>query len=139
MRRGYTLLELVVAISILTVIFSITLRLVFFSDRALGGVEEKAADTAVAARLLQDVSRDARSASEVTVGPGYLRMTSPAGAVIYRWSASTGATSRRGSHGASDQREYPGASCSASVSARFVEFIVKTRYTRLTSGVSLRN
>lgn len=83
MRRGYTLLEVLVSLAVLTTLGSVTLRLMFAGDRALQTNTERAVATSAALRLLHDVSDDLRAASSAGRG-GSLAIQRPEGRVTYQ-------------------------------------------------------
>lgn len=68
MRRGYSLVELLVALAVLATLGTITLRLTFAGDRALQTHAAMATANGAAARLLQCVSDDLRAARSVSRG-----------------------------------------------------------------------
>lgn len=76
-RRGYTLVETVTALAVLTVVMGLTLRLIFASDRALGGQDTRAAELVAVSALLGDLGRDLRAAGAVSGGGGRLVVAGP--------------------------------------------------------------
>lgn len=82
MRRGYTLVELLVSLAILATLGSITLRLMFVGDRALQTHTERAAASSAVLRLLHDISDDLRAASSAGNGRS-LVIQRPGGRVTY--------------------------------------------------------
>lgn len=83
MRRGYTLIELLVSMAVLATLGSITLRLTFLGDRALQSQTRHAAMTSSALRLLHNVSDDLRAATSAG-GGGSPAIERPEGRVTYQ-------------------------------------------------------
>ena len=61
MRRGHTLIELLVSLAVLATLGSVTLRLMFAGDRALQTNSSGRPPSGAALRLLHDVSDDLRA------------------------------------------------------------------------------
>lgn len=69
MRRGYTLIELLVTMAVLAGLSTATLRLTFTGDRALQTQAENAAATTAALRLLTAVAGDLRADASAAYPP----------------------------------------------------------------------
>lgn len=82
MRRGHTLMELMVSLAVLATLGSVTLRLTFAGDRALQTQTARATASSVALRLLHDVSDDLRAASSAGSGSSFT-IQRPDGRVTY--------------------------------------------------------
>ena len=82
MRRGHTLMELMVSLAVLATLGSVTLRLTFAGDRALQTQTARATANSVALRLLHDVSDDLRAASSAGSGSS-VTIQRPDGRVTY--------------------------------------------------------
>lgn len=67
-KRGYTLIELIVSLAILAGVVSVTSRLIFTSDRALGADSDRAVALGAQGELLSDLGRDLRGASSASGG-----------------------------------------------------------------------
>lgn len=94
MRRGSTLIELVVSLSILAVAVSVCLRLLFTMDRAVGSEEQQLVRTSGRTRLLDDLGADVRAARGATATGSVLRLHGAA-EVRYYWDDQQQATIRR--------------------------------------------
>ncbi|MFO7945532.1 MAG: prepilin-type N-terminal cleavage/methylation domain-containing protein [Armatimonadota bacterium] len=101
-RRGMTLMETLVAISIFTVLLTIALRLFFLTDRVLhrertmAAMERTLSTTDIQSQLRQDIWK----AADCSIGPGeaVARFTFADGAVV-RYVPSMGKTLRRDTGG----------------------------------------
>jgi prepilin-type N-terminal cleavage/methylation domain-containing protein len=136
-RRGYTIIELLTTVAVLAVIAAVSLRLVFATDRALGGEQRKSTTHGSAAALLEDVSRDLRGATGAS-GGGEVRI-SGAQSATYRWSEATGATTRVAPGAADDGKQYVGARVSVAAGGRYVRVTVTSGSLNLQTGVCMRN
>lgn len=72
MKRGYTLIELIVSLAILAIVVSVASRLLFTSDRALGAESDRAIALGEQGELLSDLGRDLRGASAASGGDATL-------------------------------------------------------------------
>jgi len=68
MRRGYTLIELIVSLALLATVVSVASRLLFTSDRALDAESERAVALGVQGEMLGDLGRDLRGGSAASGG-----------------------------------------------------------------------
>lgn len=68
MRRGYTLLELIVSLALLAVVVSVASRLLFTSDRALEAESDRAVALGGQGEMLSDLGRDLRGAAGASGG-----------------------------------------------------------------------
>jgi len=134
MRRGYTILELMVSLAILATFGSITLRLMFAGDRALQTHAEQAAATSAALRLLHDVSDDLRAASSAGSG-GSIVIQRPEGRVTYT-PLPGGAGLRR--HAGDVIEDYPGVRLAVSGGGRLRTVTVIGKTLTLSSVVCSR-
>jgi prepilin-type N-terminal cleavage/methylation domain-containing protein len=83
MRRGHTLMELLVSLAVLAMLGSVTLRLMFAGDNALQAQTARATANSAALRLLHDVSDDLRASSSAGSGET-LTIERPDGRVVYQ-------------------------------------------------------
>lgn len=107
MRHGSTLIEFMVAIAVLAVVVSVSLRLLYTSDRALQGEAARAASAGGVARLLADLGEDLREASSVSGGGEALAVRGTRG-LRYYWDDEQQATVRQGFSAQVEMRVYPG-------------------------------
>ena len=131
MRRGSTLIELVVAMGILSVIMLVSTRLLFASDRAMGAEVVRATQVGGAAELLADAGRDVRQARHLRATGGELI------AERVRYSSDEAGTAR-----VSDGREtdrYPGVVASFNMRGRLVTVTVKTDKAQMRTSFYRRN
>ena len=138
MRRGQTLLELMVAIAILAVIAAVALRMVFAADRAMSGPEEQVTTAGGQAQLLDDLGRDLRSARGASGGSGRLTVRGER-TVVYEWSRSGNATVRRVVGRPNMTREYPGVRVAATVRGRIVNVDIRGDAMALGTAFYMRN
>jgi prepilin-type N-terminal cleavage/methylation domain-containing protein len=121
--RGFTLVELITALSILTIVLGVALRLLYAADRFLTPPGGSGAGTTALALALQDLGDDLRAAGSATGGGTELAVTGP-GATRYAWDARRGGLVRLGQ----DNRFYPGVRPRFAVQGGLVQI-------RLTSGL----
>jgi prepilin-type N-terminal cleavage/methylation domain-containing protein len=72
MRRGYTLIELIVSLALLAVVVGVSGRLIFTSDRALDAESDRAVALGAQGEMLSDLGRDLRGAASASGGGGSL-------------------------------------------------------------------
>lgn len=123
MRRGVTLLELLVAMGVLSVIMVATTRLIFMGDRAMAEATARAVHVGGAAELMADVGRDVRVATGLSASGGEL----VAGGT--RYISDQSGTVRVAAGRQTDR--YPGVSATFSVQGRMVTVDVKAGRARL--------
>ncbi len=138
MRRGQTLLELVVSLAILAIVVAVSLRLVFISDRALGQESDRVASVGGQAQLLEDLGRDLRTARSAVSAGGRLHIIS-SHSVIYQWSGEKRATVRRVIGQPNTVRHYPGVQTDFAVRGKFVEASIRSDAGTLRTGFCMRN
>ncbi|MGC9318753.1 MAG: type II secretion system protein [Armatimonadota bacterium] len=131
MRRGYTIMELMVSLALLAVVTSVTGRLLFTSDRALGEQSRRAAAVGGQGDLLSDLGRDLRGASAASAGGASLTV----GPVSYR-STEDGVTR---SVSGRDVQEYPNVQARFSRSGSLVIVALSSQAGEARTGVHLRN
>jgi len=105
-RRGSTLIELVVSLSILAVAVSVCLRLLFTMDRAVGSEEQQLTRTAGYTQLLDDLGADVRAAASAAATGSTLRLHGAA-EVRYYWDDQQQATIRQAIAPESETTLYP--------------------------------
>jgi len=131
MRRASTLIELLVAMGVLSVLMLTTTRLLFAGDRAMGAETVRATQTGGAAELLEDIGRDVRAARSVSAGRGGLTI----GNVHY---GSDESGSMRTSAGQQTDR-YPGVAATFLAQGRMVTIVAKTDETQIRTSFYRRN
>ncbi len=107
MKRGQTLIELVVAIAILAVVLPVSLRLLFTMDWALGTEADRMEVTGSQAQLLKDLGMDIRAARHATVRPATLHLRGPT-ELRYYWDEEEQATIREVAGRPGETRQYGG-------------------------------
>ena len=107
MKRGYVLIELIVASAILAAAMGVFLRMVFTIDTSVGAEVEQVAGVGAQAQLLADLGTNVRGAGAVT-GSGSSLTIPGAGQVRYAWDDAQQATVRTATAGADQLRIYPG-------------------------------
>ena len=117
MRRGSTLIELLVAMGALSVVMMATTRLLFMGDRAMGEATARAAQVGGAAELMADVGRDVRIAPSLSAAGGELT----AGGVRY----TSGEAETVRIAGGRETDRYPGVTASFSAQGRMVTVDLK--------------
>ena len=137
MRRGATLIEVMAATTVTAVLLTVVLRLVFFSDRALGAQENRGRSVAAAARLMADMSTDLRGATSASGGEGHLAVAGRQD-VTYTWSAQHNAAVRHVSGLPGEDRVYPGTMFRANATGGLVTLGLRNGKTSLTTAVRRR-
>jgi prepilin-type N-terminal cleavage/methylation domain-containing protein len=112
-RRGYTLLECVIALGLMAVVVSVALQLLYASDVALGRERTASAGAGAMAAMLGDVAADARPSSSASADGVSLTV----GGAKYSWDAGRRSTVRQS---AGDLRAYPGVRAKFGVSGKMV-------------------
>jgi len=107
MKRGYALIELIVAAAILGGAMGVLLRMQFAIDRSVGAEVEHIAGVGVQAQLLADLGTDVRGAKAVTGGGSSLTIRG-ARQIRYAWDDVEEATLRTAAAGPDNMRVYPG-------------------------------
>ena len=138
MRRGSTLMEMVVSIGLLAVVALVSVRLMFMSDRALGAEGERIAAVGGAADLLADLGRDLRQASRVS-GGGTGLLVAGAQPIRYQYSRGRGAVVRSAAGREGLVSEYPGLRAHFTPQGRFVTVALTTSTGEVRTGFYLRN
>jgi prepilin-type N-terminal cleavage/methylation domain-containing protein len=137
MRRGATLIEMMTAMAVTALLLTVVLRLVFFSDRALGAQENRGRSVAAAARLMADMSTDLRGATSASGGEGRLSIGGPQD-VTYTWSAGQHAAVRHISGLPGEDRVYPGTMFHANATGGLMTLALRNGKTSLTTAVRMR-
>ncbi|HEY3397632.1 MAG TPA: prepilin-type N-terminal cleavage/methylation domain-containing protein [Armatimonadota bacterium] len=132
-RRGNTLVEVLASITILTIVLSVFLRLVFATDRIFAPQGEAASATTALALLLQDVSTDVRGAGAISGGGDGLTVSGP-GETRYAYNSARGGTVRSGA----DNRFYPGVRPQFAVAGSLVEMRLSAGRQSLSTAVGVR-
>ncbi len=112
-RRGYALLECIIAIGIMAMVVSVALRLLFASDVALGREKTASGGAGAMAALMGDVAADARPSAGASADGASLSV----GGAKYSWDARRKATVRQAT---GDLRVYPGVRAKFGVSGKMV-------------------
>ena len=133
MRRGYTIIELLVSLALLAAVVTVSLRLLFTSDRALGAEGERAAAVGMQGELLSDLGRDLRGASAAAASGAVLRV----GEISYR-SADAGVVRSAAGQPQLD-RSYPHLQARFARSGALVLVDVTSSAGRARTGFALRN
>jgi len=133
MRRGYTLIELLVAMAVLATISSITLRLMFAGDRALQTNATRVASDSTALGLLGNVSDDLRAATSVGTGEP-VAIQRPDGQATYAALPGGGVRRQAGNM----VEDYPGVRLAVSAGGGLWNITVTGKGLTLTSAVGGR-
>ena len=131
MKRGSTLIELVVAMGVLGIVMLVATRLLFASDRAMGAEVVKATQVGGAAELLADVGRDVRPATNLRATGGELIASGA------RYASGEDETVRVS--GGRETNRYPGVTASFSMEGRLLNVTVKTGNTQMRTTIYRRN
>jgi len=121
MRRGYTLIELLTSIGVLSVLLSVMLSFLFASDRASERLAVRSVRQGSTAALLSDLSRDVRDGA---LSRGATWTQSATGAIR----ATSGET-----------RTYPGCRYSVTRRGRLATLTVTCGQERLQTTIFVRN
>jgi type II secretory pathway pseudopilin PulG len=132
--RGNTLVELLTSLTILTIVLTVFLRLLFATDRIFTPQGEAAGATTALALLLQDVSDDVRAARAVSANGDALTVSGP-GETRYAYDSERRGTVRSGA----DNRFYPGVRPSFTVQGPLVEMHLTAGHQNLSTAVGVRN
>ncbi len=132
MRRGTSLIELLVALAVLATLGTVTLRLMFAGDRALQTQAERATATSAALRLLHVAADDVRAAASVGIGEPPI-VQRPEGRVTY--SRTADGTCRRAGE---EIEEFPGVTLSLTGGDRLCTITVRGKSQTLTTVVCRR-
>jgi len=138
MKRGHTLIEMIVAIAILAVVLPVSLRLLFTMDWALGAEAEKLERTGGQAQLLEDLGADIRGARTARAGRDGLRLRGPTN-LRYYWDEQQQATVRETLGAAGETRIYPGVRAEFVRTGRMVRVHISAGETELRTAYYLRN
>ena len=138
MKRGQTLIELVVAIAILAVVVPVSLRLLFAMDWAVTEQAEQAESIGNVAELLEDVGADLRAARKVNAVREKLRLWSR-GQVYYYWDGRELATVRQTVGAKGEMRIYPGARANFQQAGNMVRVRISAGEITLRTAFYLRN
>ena len=139
MRRGFTLMELIVSVAILAVITPLALRLLFTSDRALGTSEAQAQTAGGQAQLLEDLARDTNSATTASIRNGWLTLITAGQQVTYSWVPERRATVRTVAAQAGETRTYPGVQASFTFEGKLIAARVQGNSGSLQTAFAMRN
>ena len=134
MRRGNTLIELMVAITLLAVAGNVSMRLLYAGNRVLRPESARSAATGGQAALLEDLGSDLRAARGVS-GGGSTLSVSGANAATYAWDERRQATVRTGD----DARAYPGVHANFSREGRLVRVTLTAGDRTITTAYWVRN
>jgi len=134
MRRGNTLIELMVALTLLAVAGNVSMRLLYAGNRILRPETARSAATGGQAALLEDLGSDLRGARGVAAGGNTLTV-SGANAATYTWDERRQATVRTGG----DARAYPGVRAAFSREGRLVRVTLTAGDHPLTTAYWVRN
>ena len=107
MKRGYALVELIIAAAILGAGMTVLLRMQFAIDSSVGAEVEHIAGVGVQAQLLADLGTDVRGARAVTGGGSTLTIGGTR-QIRYAWDDVQEATLRTAAAGLDNLRVYPG-------------------------------
>ena len=138
MRRGHTLLELMVAIAVLAGALTVILRLLFTVDYALAPEAAQATGLGTQAQLLEDLGRDLRVARSVTAS-GRTVVTRGAEPVRYYWDEGQQATIRHPSNPRGERWTYPEVWVESTPRGEIVWVRIIRDDMVLTTAYSLRN
>lgn len=107
MKRGYALVELIIAAAILGAGMTVLLRMQFAIDSSVGAQVEHIAGVGAQAQLLSDLGTDVRGARAVTGGGSTLTIGGTR-QIRYAWDDVQEATLRTAAAGLDTLRVYPG-------------------------------
>ncbi len=107
MKRGYALIELIIAAAILGGAMAVLLRMQFAIDSSVGAEVEHIAGVGAQAQLLADLGTDVRGARAVSGGGSSLTIRG-ARQIRYAWDDVEEATLRTAAAGPDNMRVYPG-------------------------------
>ena len=138
MRRGQSLIEMVVAIIVLAVVVPVSMRLLFAMDWALGGEADKLACIGSRAELLQDLGADIRAARRATDSGEGLRLWGPV-PLRYYWDHEQDATVRQTIGAEGETRVYPGVRAEFVRRGKMVHVRIVSGKTDLHTAYYLRN
>jgi prepilin-type N-terminal cleavage/methylation domain-containing protein len=94
MKRGMALLELLLAMAVLTLLLSIIGALVAQAHRIYTHAEQALFDIETAQRCLEEIKRDLRSASSVEISGDFLKIRHAQGEVVYLFDPTEGSVLR---------------------------------------------
>ena len=129
-RGGNTLIELMASLTIMAIVLSIFLRLIFATDRIFARQGESAGGTVALAMLLQDVSEDVRAGHAVSGGGEALTV----GGTRYAYDSRRGGTVRSGA----DNRFYAGVRPEFTVAGPLVELRLQAGRQSVRTAVGVR-
>jgi prepilin-type N-terminal cleavage/methylation domain-containing protein len=136
MRRGFTIIELLVAMALIAVASDACVRIIGASNRVFRPEAQRAAATGGQAALLLDLGADLRGARGLSGGGSSLTV-SGFPEVTYAWDDSRQATVRRGP--AADTRAYPGVRASFLPAGRLVRVTLTAGPSTVTTAFCRRN
>ncbi|HUS79829.1 MAG TPA: prepilin-type N-terminal cleavage/methylation domain-containing protein [Armatimonadota bacterium] len=139
MRRGYLLTELLVSIAILAIILVAMTRLIFMTDRAMGGEAVRAVSVGGAGELMDDLGRDLRAASGVSAADEALALRTPGESGRVNYATGSDGRSVVRTVGGQVRARYPGVGATFSASGRWVSVVVRARGADMQTGYYLRN
>ncbi|MBD3291334.1 MAG: prepilin-type N-terminal cleavage/methylation domain-containing protein [Armatimonadia bacterium] len=114
MKRGYTLIELIVSLALLAVVVSVASRLLFTSDRALEAESERAVALGGQGEMLSDLGRDLRGAAGASGGGATLTVGN------VTWRSSEDGTVRSIAGRPDQDRSYPKVQARFTIEGRLV-------------------
>ena len=114
MKRGYTLIELIVSLALLAGVVGVASRLLFTSDRALSAESDRAVALGGQGELLSDLGRDLRGASRASGGGDAVTVGN------VTWRSDEGGTVRSIAERPDQNRRYPHVSASFAIEGRLV-------------------
>jgi prepilin-type N-terminal cleavage/methylation domain-containing protein len=129
-QRGNTLVELMASLTIMAIVLSVFLRLLFTTDKIFAGQGEAAGGTVALALLLQDISDDVRAGHAVSGGGDALTV----GETRYAYDSRRGGTVRSGS----DNRFYAGVRPEFTVAGPLVELRLRAGRQSVSTAVGVR-
>lgn len=114
MKRGYTLIELIVSLALLAIVVSVASRLLFTSDRALEAESDRAVALGGQGELVSDLGRDLRGAAGASGGGGTLSVRG------VTWRSDEGGTVRSVAGQPDLDRTWPGIRARFTIEGRLV-------------------